>query len=111
MGCSSYVAVPDPADASATLYLQFKYGFLREISYNIGDEIQWEDSEIPEGIEIRGDAVVPAWTQDLEAMRHFALKIVANRISGLSEISEAEGDRMYDNEIEVFDGRHAWLKH
>lgn len=108
MGCSSYVAVPDPADASVTLYLQFKYGFLRELSYDVGDEIHWEDSEIPKGITVRGDAVVPAWTQDLT--RHFALKIDANRISGVSEISEAEGDRMYDDEIEVFEGRNAWVK-
>ena len=107
MGCSSYLTGPDPANPSASISLQFKYGFLREISYELGDEVQWERAELPKEVDTNGDAVVPAWTQGLE--RYFALQIIGNRLIGFTEISEAEGDQMYDQEFE-HTSRHAWKK-
>ena len=107
MGCSSYVTCPDPADPTATLFLQFKYGFLREIEYDWNDEIYWEATELSANFAYNRDARVPAWTLDIG--RHFVLSIVANRFVGISEISQAEAERMFDRDIEQT-SRHAWAK-
>ena len=107
MGCSSYLTGPDPTNASKSLNLQFKYGFLREIQYELGDEIAWEQAELRAGIDTSGDAVVPAWTQELD--RHFAVKIASNRLVGFTEISQADADEMFEQEFER-DSRHAWKK-
>jgi hypothetical protein len=106
MACSSYLCVPDPNDPSRNLVLQFKYGFLREISYKLGDEICWEHGELPPTIEIEEDALVPAWEMT-DRGRQFALSVIANRISGITEVSASEADELFAKHISG-DNRHAW---
>jgi len=106
MGCSSYLRAPDPAAPSQRVFLQFKYGFLRELEYDLGDEVHWEAGEVPPGVDTMADALVPAWEMD-DGGRHFLITVVANRLVSLTEVPEAEADKVFDENIDR-DSRHAW---
>jgi len=107
MGSSSYLKAPDPLNAGRAVFVQFKYGFLREIEYEIGDAIVWEKDELPANTDTQGDAMVPAWSLDDD--RHFLLTIERNRIVGLEIISRSECDRLLDENFERT-SRHVWKK-
>ncbi len=107
MGSSSYVSVADPARPGHSVFLQFLYGFRREIEYAIGDEIQWALDELPPTANSPYEIIVPAWTMGTDT-RHFALTILDNRISGAREISEEQAD-LLETGLEI-DTYHAWKK-
>jgi hypothetical protein len=107
MGCSSYLKAPDPADSSQQLFLQFQYGFRREIEYDLGDDIHWETDELAADFDTQTDALVPAW--QMQGPRHFAVTVKANKIVSLSEISAVEADRMLEEQF-TGDSRHIWKK-
>ncbi|MFA6115788.1 MAG: hypothetical protein WC729_17460 [Sphingomonas sp.] len=109
MGCSSYVQSPDYIDASGNqVLIQFKYGFLREIEYGLGEAIQWIPEELPDWVDISGDASVPGWDQSSDSGRHFMLTIRQNILSSITEISEAEADTL-ERDLDR-DPRHGWKR-
>lgn len=107
MGSNSYVSVADPAEPDRSVYLQFQYGYRREIVYSPGDEIQWEMDELPQTVRAPGEIIVPAWTMGAD-LRHFALTIQDNRIAGAREVSEAEAE-ILEGSLEIQPSR-AWKK-
>jgi len=110
MGCSSYVQSPDILHASGEpVLIQFKYGFLREAIYELGEAIQWIPGELPDWVDTSGDALAPGWEQSPDGSdRHFVVTIRQNIVTSVAEISEREADKL-ERDLDR-DDRHAWKR-
>ena len=107
MGCSSYVKFTD--ESGEPILIQFKYGFLRELNYKVGDPIQWIVEELPASADPTTDALVPGWDQDpTRHDRFFRLSVENNILSNVTEITESEADRL-ERGLDG-DGRHCWKR-